>query len=73
MQNLYIEKREYEEAVQGGESFRKPAKRNIKRDKFLVLYEKYGWEKAITKVLWKYIFRNMLMAELKKLLHKKSF
>ena len=73
MQNLYIEKREYEEAVQGGESFRKPVKRNIKRDKFLVLYEKYGWEKAITKVLWKYIFRNMLMAELKKLLHKKSF
>ena len=73
MQNLYIEKREYEEAVQGGESFRKPVKRNIKRDKFLVLYEKYGWEKAITKVLWKYIFRNTLMAELKKLLHKKSF
>ena len=72
-QNLYIEKREFEEAVQGGESFRKPPERNIKRVKFLVLYEKYGWGKAITKVLWKHILRNTLMAKLKKLLHEKSF
>lgn len=63
---LYYEKRPYEEALLGGPSFKAPAIRNPKRNKFLKDYEKYGWRYAIMKVLWKSILRNKIMSRLKK-------
>lgn len=49
---FFYQERELEEAVNGNKQLRFPTVRNRKRDKFLKLYHKYGFEKAARKLLW---------------------
>jgi len=63
---LKVEKREYAEAVAGGQSLRKSATRNSKRNKFLANYELKGYNSAIHNVLWKSILLNMVLFRLKR-------
>ena len=64
--DLHYEKYPYEVAVSYGPSFRHPAMRNVKRDKFLNNYQKMGWNYAIRRALWKSILRNIILSKIKK-------
>ncbi|MCR8912777.1 MULTISPECIES: Coenzyme F420 hydrogenase/dehydrogenase, beta subunit C-terminal domain [unclassified Barnesiella] len=58
--SIMQEERLFSEAVTGGQSFQRPAVKNVKRDKFLKDYKLYGWDKAIHRALWKSILRNKI-------------
>ena len=50
---LFLEERDVQEAIQGNSQLRGPSLRHGNADKFKILYQRYGFEKAAKRCIWK--------------------
>lgn len=64
---IFLEKRDVMEAVEGNAQLRKPSIKHYNHDKFMKDYVKYGFEKAAAKSLNKERIKSAIKSRLKKL------